>query len=116
MIVPMVTRDRVLGAMTFVSGRSGRRFDTADLTLAEELARRCATAVDNARLFGERTYIAKTLQESLLPAELPDIPGLETAARFQASGDGNDVGGDFYDLFETGRHGWTVVEIGRASC
>jgi PAS domain S-box-containing protein len=109
MIVPMVARGRSVGALSFVSGRSGRRFDEQDLELAEELARRCATAIDNARLFSERAYIARTLQRSLLPAELPEIPGIEAAARFRPTGEGNEVGGDFYDLFETGGRGWTVV-------
>ncbi len=109
MIVPMVARGRSVGALSFVSGPSGRRFDQQDLELAEELARRCATALDNARLFSERAYIARTLQRSLLPAELPEIPGIEAAARFRPTGEGNEVGGDFYDLFETGERGWTVV-------
>jgi len=108
-IVPMRARGRTLGALTFATGPSGRRFDEQDLALAEELARRCATAIDNARLFSERAYIARTLQQSLLPAELPDIPGLETAARFRPTGEGNEVGGDFYDLFKSGGRGWTVV-------
>jgi PAS domain S-box-containing protein len=109
MIVPMVARGRTVGALSFVSGPSGRRFDQLDLELVQELARRCATAIDNARLFSERAYIARTLQQSLLPAELPDIPGIEAAARFRPTGEGSEVGGDFYDLFETGGRGWTVV-------
>ena len=75
----------------------------------QELARRCATAIDNARLYSERAYIARTLQQSLLPVELPDIPGIEAAARFRPTGEGNEVGGDFYDVFETGGRGWAVV-------
>jgi PAS domain S-box-containing protein len=109
MIVPMVARGRSVGALSFVSGPSGRRFDAQDLELAEELARRCAIAIDNARLFSERAYIARTLQQSLLPAELPEIPGIEAAARFRPTGEGNEVGGDFYDMFESGGRGWTVV-------
>jgi PAS domain S-box-containing protein len=109
MIVPMVTRGRSVGALSLVSGPSGRRFDVQDLKLAEDLSRRCATAIDNARLFSERAYIARTLQHSLLPAELPEIPGIEAAARFRPTGEGIQVGGDFYDLFESGRSGWTVV-------
>ncbi|MFN2617824.1 MAG: SpoIIE family protein phosphatase [Thermoleophilaceae bacterium] len=109
MVVPMLSRGETIGALTFVSGPSGRRFDEHDLVLVEELARRCATAIENARLYSERAYIARTLQESLLPAELPHIPGLDTAARFRAAGEGTEVGGDFYDLFQTGRRGWTVV-------
>jgi PAS domain S-box-containing protein len=109
MIAPMVARGRTLGAMTFVSSRSGRSFDVESLGLAEELARRAATAVDNARLYGERAYIARALQESLLPPTLPEINGVEVAARFRAAGDGNEVGGDFYDLFDTGDSHWAVV-------
>jgi PAS domain S-box-containing protein len=108
-IVPMTTRGRTLGALTWVNGRSARRFDEQDVELAQELARRCATAIDNARLYRERAYIARTLQQSLLPVELPDIPGVETAARFLPTGEGNEVGGDFYDVFETGDRGWTIV-------
>ena len=109
MIAPMNARGRTLGAMTFVSSHSGRRFDVEALGLAEELARRAATAVDNARLYGERAYIARALQESLLPPTLPEIGGVEVAARFRAAGDGNEVGGDFYDLFDTGDDHWAVV-------
>jgi len=108
-IVPMTTRGRTLGALTFVNGLSGRRFDEQDVELAQELARRCAVAIENARLYRDRAYIARTLQQSLVPVELPDVPGVEVAARFRPTGEGNDVGGDFYDMFETGNRGWTVV-------
>ena len=108
-IVPMTTRGQTLGALTWVNGASGRRFDAEDVELAHELARRCATAIENARLYSDRAYIARTLQQSLLPVELPDIPGVETAARFRPTGEGKEVGGDFYDIFETGNKGWTVV-------
>jgi PAS domain S-box-containing protein len=50
---PLVSRGRTLGAITFVAAESGRRYTTDDLALAVELARRAATAVDNARLFRE---------------------------------------------------------------
>ena len=110
MVVPMLARGRVLGALSFVAtGRSGRRFDSEQLALAEELARRSAMAVDNARLFGERSFIARALQESLLPPTLPEIDGVEVAARFRAAGDGNEVGGDFYDLFDIGDSRWAIV-------
>ena len=65
-------------------------------------------AIDNARLYSERARIARTLQESLLPPQLPTIPGVEVAARYVAAGEGIDVGGDFYDLFDLGG-GWSVV-------
>jgi len=62
-IVPMTARGRTLGAVTLVSAESGRRFGETDVGLAEELARRAATAVDNARLYGEaRREIAERRQ------------------------------------------------------
>jgi PAS domain S-box-containing protein len=60
MVVPLVTRGRTLGAISFISAESGRRYGEADLRLAEELARRAAYAVDNARLYEEsQTEIAE---------------------------------------------------------
>ncbi len=109
MIVPLVARGRTMGAMTFVSAQSGRRFGGQDLVLAEQLAERCALAVDNARLYGESAYIAQSLQRSLLPPRLPKIPGVEVAARYRAAGEGNEVGGDFYDFFPTGDGEWGVA-------
>src|SRR5207248_5110034 len=52
-IVPLVARGQTLGAMTFVTAASGRRYDRDDLAVAEELARRAALAVDNSRLYRE---------------------------------------------------------------
>ncbi|HEX5850883.1 MAG TPA: PAS domain S-box protein [Rubrobacter sp.] len=53
MVVPLLARGRVLGAISFISAESERRYGEADLRLAEELARRAAYAVDNARLYKE---------------------------------------------------------------
>jgi PAS domain S-box-containing protein len=54
-------------------------------------------------------HVARTLQSSLLPPELPAIPGFELAARYRAAGQGNDVGGDFYDAFQTEDGKWALV-------
>ena len=53
MIVPLIARGRTLGAMTLVTTESGRRYEASDLAVAEDLARRAALAVDNARLYRE---------------------------------------------------------------
>ena len=53
--------------------------------------------------------IASTLQRSLLPPSLPSIPGVEVAGRYRAAGEGVDVGGDFFDVFESGDEEWAVV-------
>jgi serine phosphatase RsbU (regulator of sigma subunit) len=109
MIVPMMLRDRVLGAITFVTAESGRRYDEHDLALARDLGLRAATAIDNARLYETRSAIAHTLQASLLPPHLPEIRGMDVAATYHASGEGHEVGGDFYDVFSTARDQWFVV-------
>ncbi len=109
MIVPMRVRDRVLGAISFVSAESGRTFNPGDLRLAEDLALRAATAVENARLYRARSTIAQTLQASLLPPMLPEVPGFEAAALYQAAGEDHEVGGDFYDLFATSEDHWFAV-------
>jgi serine phosphatase RsbU (regulator of sigma subunit) len=62
---------------------------------------------DRARELSERT--TRTLRESLLPAALPPVPGVEVAARFAPAGAGELVGGDFYDVFAAGRDRWAVV-------
>jgi PAS domain S-box-containing protein len=113
MCVPLMARGRIFGAISFISRRPGRRYGPDDLAFAEDIARRAAVAIDNARLFEERTRIARSLQRSLLPQELPRIPGLEVAARYRPAGLGNEVGGDFYDLFEIrgGRWGLAVGDV-----
>ena len=98
--VPLVARGRTLGAITLVYAESGRRYGSADLELAEELARRSALAVDNARLYRERSETVRALQGSLLPSDLPDVPGVEVGLRYLPAGEA-DVGGDFYDVFDT---------------
>src|SRR5205085_2428981 len=99
--VPLaIAGQRPIGALWLGMATSGRAFDEADLALARELGHRAATAVENARLYAERSLIATTLQRSLLPPELPEIPGFRLAGFYQAAGEQNDVGGDFYDAFE----------------
>jgi PAS domain S-box-containing protein len=65
MCVPLVARDRVLGAITFVSAESGRRYDETDLATAQDLARRAAIAVDNALLFRDMQSARREAQDSL---------------------------------------------------
>lgn len=97
-----------IGVLILAMGQSGRRFDQTDVTLVGELGHRAAIAVSSARLYRERSLIASTLQRSLLPPELPDIPDFRLAGFYQAAGEQNDVGGDFYDAFEV-PGGWMVL-------
>jgi serine phosphatase RsbU (regulator of sigma subunit) len=108
-VVPMSVAGRVEGVISLSMAGSGRRYGERDLILADDLARRAAIAVENARLFRERSRTARTLQESLLPPTLPDIPGIEVAARYRPFRGGDEVGGDFYDVFQTGGGAWAAV-------
>jgi serine phosphatase RsbU (regulator of sigma subunit)/PAS domain-containing protein len=99
MIVPMTTAGRTLGAMTFAFADSGRRYTERDLNFAHELATRAATAIENARLYTERSEVAQTLQASLLPDELPAVAGWRFATDYRPGQRGAEVGGDFYDVF-----------------
>ena len=107
--VPMTVRGQRLGVMTLSTAESGRRLGPDQLAVLEELGRRAAVAVDSARLHRQRSAIARTLQSSLLPPALPEIPGVESAALYRAAGEGTDVGGDFYDLFSVAEHEWIAV-------
>ncbi len=106
MCVPLLARGKTRGAITLVSSGLERRYDDEDLLLAEDLAYRCAVAADNARLYSDRSEIARVLQKSLLPPHLPEIPGVEVGAEYLPVGEANYVGGDFYDLINTVDNGW----------
>jgi PAS domain S-box-containing protein len=108
MVVAMVARGEVVGCMTFVSAESGRRYGADDLTLVEDLATRCAFAVDNARLYraAERSRGAVDVERERLrivvlqtPAPLALLEGPELRfmlvndAYKRVSGGGRDVTG-----------------------
>jgi len=108
-VSPLASQGQVVGALWLGISASGRRYDVDDLMLVEELARRAALAVENARLYEDRRRVADTLQASLLPPTLPLVPGVDVGAAYRASGEGNDIGGDFYDVFEIGGGAWAAV-------
>jgi phosphoserine phosphatase RsbU/P len=58
---------------------------------------------------GQARELAQTLQRTLLPPSTPTIPGWEVAAAFRPAGEGAEVGGDFYDMFQVGSDDWVVV-------
>ena len=96
-------RDGIAGTITLLGGR-------VDAGVAEDLALRVGAAIENARLFRTRAAIAQTLQRSLLPPELPRDPRASRPPRlYRPAGEGNEVGGDFYDLFSTGEREWFAV-------
>ncbi|MFF1872383.1 SpoIIE family protein phosphatase [Streptomyces sp. CB03911] len=111
-VLPLAARNRVIGLLV-LGAPAGVRFRQEMLELAEDLSRRAALALDNSRLYSERTATSQALQRSLLPPELPEIPGVEVDVFYQAAGEGNEVGGDFYDLFpiREGTYGFAIGDV-----
>jgi PAS domain S-box-containing protein len=108
LIVPMRLGERVLGTMTLVSAESVRVLDQLDLELAEQIAARAAVAIENSRLYSERSSIARTLQQSLLPDELPEVSEYEVASLYLPAIQTSMVGGDFYDVWAVG-DSWMIL-------
>jgi serine phosphatase RsbU (regulator of sigma subunit) len=109
LIIPLRARGAVRGALGLGFATLEGQDRVELLALCEDLSRRAALALDTARLYEERDAVARTLQRSLLPPALPEVPGLELAARYLAAGDDLEVGGDFYDCFPTGPGEWAAV-------
>jgi PAS domain S-box-containing protein len=105
--VPIRASGRTYGAIALSFDASGRRFGEDDLVVATALAARAGLHIENARLYSEQAHVAETLQQSLLPAALPAIPGLELAGRYRAAA--GEVGGDFYDVFACEPGVWAAV-------
>jgi serine phosphatase RsbU (regulator of sigma subunit) len=107
--VPLVKRRAVVGALQFLLSGPDRHYNLDDLTLAQALAGRVASALDNRRLAEAHRDVAQTLQRSLLPGTLPEIPGAEVAVRYWATGEATEIGGDFYDVFAVDDATYAVV-------
>jgi PAS domain S-box-containing protein len=110
--VPLVVEGRVSGVIQ-VASVAGRRFTREDESLLQLVADRAALAVEHARLYARELGIVETLQRSLLPESLPQVPGLLTAARYMPGGPGADVGGDWYDAIslDGGRLGIAMGDV-----
>jgi serine phosphatase RsbU (regulator of sigma subunit) len=110
-VAPMRVAARIIGAMSFFTSSSGRRFTDEDLGVAEQLARRAAVAVENARLYTTLANVADTLQDSLLPAPVPEVDGWEIGALYRPAPGATriDVGGDFYEVFETAGNAFATI-------
>ena len=108
--LPLILDRQLLGVL-YVGRRTVGPFSDHDAALLQLVGDRVALAVDRARLFEQERHIAETLQRSLLPEQLPEIPGLRVAVRYLPAGAGMEVGGDWFDMFELG-DGRVVLAMG----
>ena len=97
--------------MSFFTSVSERRFSDEDLAVAEQLARRAAVAVENARMHTLLSGVTDTLQRSLLPSAVPDVPGWEIATLYRPAYERLriEVGGDFYEVYTTDGNSFAMI-------
>ncbi len=108
-VIPLIARGRILGALSFFYPYSIHRQDSEHTALMRDFADRAATALYNANMYVARTNLARILQRSLLPETLPVLEQLALASAYHPVGEGNEVGGDFYDVFTTPLGCWLAV-------
>lgn len=96
--VPLLVRGKAMGVLTWASSDASRRYDEDDVRFAEHLARRAASALDNAELYSQTRAIAEQLQRAVLPQSVTGTGSWEVACSYHPSGR-TEVGGDFYDAF-----------------
>jgi len=104
--VPMAGGDGVELGTVALAFRGHRIFTPPETEFLLALARQAGLALDRTRLYEDRAYVARKLQEGLLPDRLAAVPGLEAAVVYESISGGGEVGGDFYDLFEGRPNRW----------
>ncbi|MER5520896.1 SpoIIE family protein phosphatase [Streptomyces sp. NPDC002763] len=95
--LPLITSGRPVGSCVFAFDRP-HPFPEQERVVFTALAGLVAQALERARLYDASKELAQALQAALLPDSLPDVPGLDAAARYLPAARGMDIGGDFYDL------------------
>jgi serine phosphatase RsbU (regulator of sigma subunit)/PAS domain-containing protein len=106
--VPLSDGEHRYGALTLARHPSAGHFEIADLGLVEEIGEQLALAITMDRKVRRHTQVADALRYSLLPRELPGVPGVEVATTHLAATENPEVGGDFFDVYRTSS-GWGVA-------
>lgn len=105
---PLTLGTREHGAILI--GRAGPvSLPDETVRVVQDVARRVAQSVATARKYTHQTTISRVLQRRQLPPSLPVIPGMEAAVVYEPRAEGQDVGGDFYDLFPIAEHRWSFL-------
>ena len=107
LVVPLTGRTGTFGALTLIYAESDRHYNVADVTFAEDLARRAALAVETAHAFREQsgrlaevTRVAEAAQHAILAAPPPQIGAVALAARYVSAAAEALIGGDLFEVVE----------------
>jgi serine phosphatase RsbU (regulator of sigma subunit)/PAS domain-containing protein len=106
--VPLTDGEKRYGVLTLVRRARDGHFKVADLALVTELGEQMALAIRVNRMFRRRADTVEALHASLVPRRRPEIPGVEIAAMYLTATEDPDVGGDFYDVYQT-LDGWGLA-------
>ena len=106
--VPVSDGEHCYGALTLARRPGAGHFEMADLGVVEEIGEQLALAITMDRRVRRLTQVADALRHSLLPRELPGVPGIEAATSHLAATENPEVGGDFVDAYRT-PSGWGVA-------
>jgi serine phosphatase RsbU (regulator of sigma subunit) len=98
-LLPIVGASELLAELTIVSLDPAEPITEETLATALPVIRQAALAIDNARLYQQQKEFTETMQRSLLPRELPAVPGLDVGSVYESAAR-VDVGGDVYDFLE----------------
>jgi serine phosphatase RsbU (regulator of sigma subunit) len=101
-VLPMAKPGEILGTLTLLSLDPGRPLEQEDVDSAMVVAAQAALAIDNARLYQHQKDFSETMQRTLLPRQLPNVPGLDVGHLYESSAR-VDVGGDVYDFLTLDR-------------
>jgi len=107
--VPLSDGPRSYGALTLIRQAHEGHFALADVAVAETAGEHLALAIRTNRMFRQLSGVADAYRASLIPAELPSVPGVEIASAHVAT-EGPDAGGDFYAVYSV--PGGTGLAIG----
>ena len=106
--VPLTDGENRYGVLTLVRRAEDGHFKVGDLALVTELGEQMALAIRVNRMFRRRADTVEALHASLMPRRRPQIPGVEIAATYLAAAEDPEVGGDFYDVYQT-LDGWGLA-------
>ena len=111
--VPMIARDVIMGVVVMYRLGDSKPFTWTDLSLARDLVSRAALSIDNARLHARERTFSLTLQQGLLPHQIPDVPGIDVCYRYIPAETAAEVGGEWFDVIalRPGRFAFIVGDV-----